>query len=1229
MHMLLHRRLLYALLTSATILIAASPAMAAVNLTPYQPSDWSDKIVVSKTTGTSTDSPSLLPTDGLYIDWAVLNNGSSATTVRFYTQLLVDGVSYASWYTDPPLNSNFYVNISDYYIGSLAAGTHTVTVRTDSTGTVAESNEADNQYTKTINIGAPNLTPYAPSGWSGKIVVSKTAGTNSDSSPLTTADVLYVDWAVINNGSAATSSRFYTALSLDGAFLTSWYSDPPVPANSYVFIADYVIGPLAAGTHTLTLTTDSTGVIAETNESDNQFSKTFTVSTAGTPNLTPYQPVGWSDKIVVAKTTGTTTDAPPFAVTDTLYVDWAVVNNGNASTATRFYTELSVDWVPRISWWTDPPIAQATYVYIADYQLGALTAGTHTISIRTDSTSVISETSESDNQYTKTIVVGDNGGLYSGPATGTSAAGASVSTNSFSQFLLPLENSLNRIAEPDPPIPLVPNPDHDISTIPAQSNEVADTGAALGPGAFTAAMGTSFRAFGYTGTFPPDAHLAVGPNHIVGTVNSSFAIYTKTGTQQKQIEFDPWFANVLPALNSTLYCFDPRVLYDHNASRWIVACLASDFSSQAWMLLSVSDDSDPGGTWCNYAVRGDRNGTASASNWSDYPMIGFDDQALYVSTNQFTYDSKTFAYSKVRVIPKTQIYNSQCSAFTWSDLWDLRAPTAPSTPVFSVQPAVTFGTAPGEYLVSDSTSTMGNYITLWLLRNATGTPSLEATDVAVASAYEPKDANQLNATGNADCPAPCLLSVNGRRLLNAVYRGGYVWAAQAVAGGTNLAFTRSRYVKIATNPVARSEDSSLGVDNCWYFYPTVATDANSNLVMAYSRSCLSEYAGLAYTTRSTTDTDLRPGTTVKAGESSFLRLDDLKRNRWGDYAGAVADPADSSTVWIHGQFAASAMNTWATQIASISFSGGGCTSPSITAQPSSTTISDGQSATLSVGAAGTAPLTYQWYIGTSGQTASPISGGTASSIPVSPSSTTNYWVRVSNSCGSIDSGTATVTVTPAVCSSFSISPSGAVTASAAGSVPVTITGSPAGCTGGSWTAAGNGSWITVSPSSGSGSGSVTVSWTPNTSTSQRSGNATVSGNSFPVTQSGIGVAGFYLLTPCRLVDSRSPNGPYGGPVLAPGGVRNLVVAGQCSVPSGIKAVAVNLVAVEPTVDGWFILYPGPIGSVRPLSSNINYRTGKTVANNAIVPVAADGSINIYNSTGAATHFIIDLSGYFQ
>src|SRR5581483_1246052 len=71
----------------------------------------------------------------------------------------------------------------------------------------------------------------------------------------------------------------------------------------------------------------------------------------------------------------------------------------------------------------------------------------------------------------------------------------------------------------------------------------------------------------------------------------------------------------------------------------------------------------------------------------------------------------------------------------------------------------------------------------------------------------------------------------------------------------------------------------------------------------------------------------------------------------------------------------------------------------------------GNSTTLSVGANGTAPFTYQWYIGNPPSTATPASNGTGASIQVSPTSTTTYWVQVTNACGSANSNAATVTVT--------------------------------------------------------------------------------------------------------------------------------------------------------------------------------------------------------------------------
>jgi hypothetical protein len=72
-------------------------------------------------------------------------------------------------------------------------------------------------------------------------------------------------------------------------------------------------------------------------------------------------------------------------------------------------------------------------------------------------------------------------------------------------------------------------------------------------------------------------------------------------------------------------------------------------------------------------------------------------------------------------------------------------------------------------------------------------------------------------------------------------------------------------------------------------------------------------------------------------------------------------------------------------------------------------VVSGQKATLRVVPGGNGPLKYQWYQGHSGSTAFPIAGATSSSL-LTPAITTSteFWVRVTNACGSRDSATATV-----------------------------------------------------------------------------------------------------------------------------------------------------------------------------------------------------------------------------
>ncbi|MGA8223196.1 MAG: immunoglobulin domain-containing protein [Candidatus Acidiferrales bacterium] len=89
----------------------------------------------------------------------------------------------------------------------------------------------------------------------------------------------------------------------------------------------------------------------------------------------------------------------------------------------------------------------------------------------------------------------------------------------------------------------------------------------------------------------------------------------------------------------------------------------------------------------------------------------------------------------------------------------------------------------------------------------------------------------------------------------------------------------------------------------------------------------------------------------------------------------------------------------------------GPTKPSITQQPSNQSVTVGQTATFTVVATGSAPLTYQWQKGTTNV-------GTNSSTYTTPATTSGdnndkFQVVITNSAGSITSGTATLTVTAA------------------------------------------------------------------------------------------------------------------------------------------------------------------------------------------------------------------------
>lgn len=122
--------------------------------------------------------------------------------------------------------------------------------------------------------------------------------------------------------------------------------------------------------------------------------------------------------------------------------------------------------------------------------------------------------------------------------------------------------------------------------------------------------------------------------------------------------------------------------------------------------------------------------------------------------------------------------------------------------------------------------------------------------------------------------------------------------------------------------------------------------------------------------------------------------------------------------------------------------------------------------------------------------------------------------------------------------------------------------------------------------------------------------------------------GYFRVAPCRLVDTRNPNGPLGGPALTAGADRTFTLAGSCGVPASALALAVNVSVTQPTAGGNLTLFAP--GTANPGTAAINYRAGQTRANNAVIAVDASGAITVHCSqSSGSVQLVLDVNGYFQ
>jgi hypothetical protein len=416
---------------------------------------------------------------------------------------------------------------------------------------------------------------------------------------------------------------------------------------------------------------------------------------------------------------------------------------------------------------------------------------------------------------------------------------------------------------------------------------------------------------------PPDPIAAAGPDHIVSAVNSSIEWYTKAGVLQasRSLE-DDFFAELSPQARP----FDPKVIYDQYADRFIVIALVkvdngiSNPSNVSRILVAISDDANPNGIWYFISINSIVN-IGILNNWADYPGLAIDEEAIYITANMFQFQLNGFSGSRLWILEKGDgtggIYDGGMGTLT---LHDPSSAAGLQFQAFTLQPAHVFGPGgipgnAGTFLVSSGwTSGPIDALSVIRVNNPLGSPSFSNQFIElgdVTNGFDLPDAPQAGTEAEVE--------TNDGRILHAVWRDNFLWAVNTVnpSAGVDIGQATAHWHQIDTttsNALALIQQGNVGGEdiaaNTHTFFPAIAVDGIGNIAIGFSASAPSMFPGAYYTGRKPSDPigTVQPSQTLATGVDYYIRTFGTGRNRWGDYSGMSVDPADDRTFWVYNEY---------------------------------------------------------------------------------------------------------------------------------------------------------------------------------------------------------------------------------------------------------------------------------------------------------------------------------------
>ncbi len=394
---------------------------------------------------------------------------------------------------------------------------------------------------------------------------------------------------------------------------------------------------------------------------------------------------------------------------------------------------------------------------------------------------------------------------------------------------------------------------------------------------------------------PPDQGLCVGNGFVVEPVNSAYRIFRPDGTTVA----GPFNVNRLFNDGFKQFTSDPRCYFDKSTNTWfaIVLFLNSKFTVGR-IDLSVNPTGDPTTPWTTYKINVTDLGNPGCPCFGDQPLLGIDQDNVYISTNEFSILGTQFNGAQIYAISKSELVSlSQSVHFVHFGNLSIGGTIAAS-----VQPAISFGNPVAEYFMNslDPNGTFDNRIGVWAMTNRNAVsqgnvPTLSSLVITSEPYGLPPPALQKGSKGNLDS--------GDDRMQQVQYINGNLWGELTTA--VTIPFDTAERAGAAWFEVTPRLNGQLiggaSISNQGYvvlrgnylIYPAVQASSDGTAAMIMTLSGSNNFPSVVYTKMQAGGNAFGAIHIALFGRGSY----NPTSTRWGDYSWATLDP-DTNNFWM-------------------------------------------------------------------------------------------------------------------------------------------------------------------------------------------------------------------------------------------------------------------------------------------------------------------------------------------